>query len=434
MTTNGNESSIVIFSDEDTDGMTSSRMVYNYYDVLFGIKPRLLYQTWDEFGWTEEDIKMIQSYKPSVVYMTDIGSSDEYLKLLEPLLKEGSKVFVYDNHPGVIPSTFASIYKTKYGDDFVLKSTRDNCTAGLVYKYLVEPAIKDDSILRTKFDKWAMIGLIGDVASKKGEGGAIFEKLLRKHPMFTGSIRFSSKTKPFFWGLGDFFAQFFHVPRRILYNEAPHVVFEAMKEMEEMKDWMAIYRVLDSELARLYPLQTTFVSETDYKIGEEQGHTITAHITLPEEFDSTPYVERLMHLNLRWRNDWKKVQDRGNNVELDYGSYGVTVISHPWNLGSALCNVRQKEKAHFVINYIPQLKKIHISGRTSSEGPISIGDIFSDLPSDVAVGGGLKEAGSAIALPGVGVETILGALKQADWKAAEKNLKANLNTPSRGSK
>ena len=416
------DNSIVVFSDEDTDGMTSSRMVYNYYDTLFGIKPRIIYQTWDKFGWTEEDIKMIDSYHPSVVYMTDIGSSDDYLKLLKPLLEKGIKVFVYDNHPQEIVSAYADIFKREYKDNFYLKSTHDNCTAGLIYKYLVEPSVKDETILRTKFDKWAMIGLIGDVASKRGEGGDSFQKLVLKHPMFLGSIKFPSKTKqPFLWGLGDFFAQFFHIPRRILYNEAPYLAFEAMREMEGMNDWMSIYQTLDIELAKLWPLGATFISETEYKTKDE----ITGRVTLPEKFDSTPNVERLMQLNLRWRNDWKKVQDRGSNVELDYGTYGVTIISHPWNLGSALCNVRQKEKPHFVINYIPQLKKIHLSGRTGSTGTFSIGEVFSNLPANVAIGGGLKEAGSAIALPGVGVEEILGALKSSEFKAIEKHIKVD---------
>jgi hypothetical protein len=369
--------SFVVFADDDTDGLCSARIIYKY---LINMKQptKVIFQKWDVFGVTPEDMNIILSYKPNTVFILDIGSDLTLLNMAEELLKKNISVIIMDNHPPdatiltenemqEFKSKLASL--TKYGDKFYYKSTTESCTTALVYDYVTSHGFEDEMI-----NRWALIGIEGDVATDKAHSGPIFKELLISYPFFAGNISFQNKEgEQISWKLLGFFAQLLHIPRRIIYDDAPLLVFDTMEEMETLTDWYVIYDIVNKELANIQSKRDIILPKAKY-----------------------PKLNQVIENVLVWHRRWKDVMQRGNNVILDYDIASISIIEHPWNVGSALANVRSHiyKKGHFVINKIPQ-KGYYISGRADTSYPIHIGKVFSMCDKNIIKGGGIKEAGSA---------------------------------------
>jgi len=111
--------------------------------------------------------------------------------------------------------------------------------------------------------------------------------------------------------------------------------------------------------------------------------------------------------HIEYKPEFKKVtEDWKNNVKLEFpyvktgealkSTYGVSIISHKWNIGSAMANKLggQNKKPWFVINTIPKYG-IHVSGRNGTlDSQLHIGKVFRMANPAIMEGGGLKQAGS----------------------------------------
>jgi hypothetical protein len=391
----------IIFADEDTDGMTAVRIMYNYLTSL-GDEVKVLWQTWDIFGVRKEDIDRIMAEKPDKVFILDIGSDKEVLDNILPILQKDIPVTIFDNHPPELLLLGAVAYKEyqdllatlrdTYPSLFVYHSTHDSCTAAICYDYAVK-----QKYVNPNNDLWAILGITGDVAKTNTESKPIFEYLKTKYPKLQRAIFFSSSYGTGFkWETLDMMAQILHVPRRMIFDEAPPICFRAMEEIEQNPKlvgtgWFYMYRASDQMVA---------LRMAEREAAKMPKESVLHYYELPhialERFKDTPNIHKILELNAEWRDTWKDVEDRGKNIVYDFDTYQVSLISHPWNLGSALASKRagNTKKTHFTINDIPD-KQIHVSGRGGKNATIHIGQVFKMCDPKILLGGGFKEAGSA---------------------------------------
>ena len=369
-----NNSSFIL-SDEDCDGVCSARIMQNALTTAHpSLKHVLTYQEWDTFGLKDGDVEKILEAKPDTAYILDIGSGQQMLDAASTLLQSGIKVVILDNHPPdpLVETikdmerykTSLSNLRTLYGPthDFHYKSTTESCTTAISYLYC-----RDLGLSIGNMEKWALLGIKGDVATEHAESGPLFNELISKHLNFSGLLASRALGSSYDWGLIDFYAQLLHVPRRMLFNEAPAVVYAAMQEMETLPSWLPLY---------------------DQVFNKEE--------VSKETYDKYPATAKLLELELLWKKEHVKVEARGQNIRLDYPDFGVTIVSHKYNLGSALASKLSgmNKKTWFVINTIPD-KGVHVSGRGSDSGKLHIGKVFRSCDPAIMEGGGLRPAGSA---------------------------------------
>jgi single-stranded DNA-specific DHH superfamily exonuclease len=380
-------SDTVILSDEDCDGMMATRIVHNALTTAYPKSThKIIWQDWDVFGLKDGDIQSILNKNPRTAYILDIGSGTDILYQIGTLLTANVNVVILDNHPpdilvegdksmeeyGALLSGLRKTYPFPPVEAFpypyfFYKSSTDNCTTGIAYNFC-----RNLSLPLTNMEKWALLGLIGDVASDSKEGGPLFKELMERHPHLKGLLASTAIGSKFNWGLIDFYAQMFHVPRRMIYNDAPAICYAAMKEMEQMSSWLELYAYINKgDLAAL----------GDFPLFADGKNSATQY---------------LVRLHIDWREKHKIVEDWVNNTQLDFPDFGVTIVRHEWNLGSALANKLSsgKHKTWFVINDIPNWG-IHVSGRGGKDGKLHIGKVFRSCDPGIMKGGGLKPAGSA---------------------------------------
>ena len=370
----------IVFSDDDADGVISAYMISSYLSSI-GERHKVIFQTWDKFGLTEKDVEQILSYQPSQVYVLDIGSGIDVLQRIKPLMEKKITVTILDNHPPELEvlgekeymkflTFLEELKKTGYLEYF---SSTENCTTGYCYLYIQSHGMKVTEFL----EKLTILGLVADVSTDKKIGGEIYGKLLSKYPEYAGTIYYGANAT-FKWSIIDAIVQFFHVPRRIIYDEASPLLMEFLRDIEHKGyDFITLYGEIEGELGKLYKSE-------DKKIVN----------VLPSY---PPSVQKIAGLLLSWRTEWKKVLDRGNIFTLDYETFQISIIKHKWNLGSAICNLRLSEtrKPQFVINIIPEKNIVYVSAR--SDGKIHVGKVFSQCDKSILDGGGIREAGSALA-------------------------------------
>jgi hypothetical protein len=395
-------SNTYILSDEDADGMCSSRIMHNAVTSAYPNSDHtLVWQNWDVFGLKEGDIDKILEAKPRTAYILDIGSGLDMLNQTNRLLENNINVVILDNHPpDPVVETSDTMHKFRDALDlqrkkypfpptdsyptpyFFYKSTTESCTTAIAYNYCSTMGLP-----LTNMEKWALLGIKGDVASESAESGPIFDNLLDKHLSFAGLLSSKDLGGSYNWGIIDFYAQLLHVPRRMLFNEAPPIVYAAMKEMETIPNWLPLYD-------QVFNKESSTLGSVDIRVGTPKY----------------PATERLLSLELEWKKEHVKVEGRGQNIRLDYSDFGVTIVSHKWNLGSALASKLSgiNKKTWFVINTITD-KGVHVSGRGSDTGRLHIGKVFRSCDPSVMEGGGLQPAGSATTHT-TNVEAILDAL------------------------
>lgn len=367
----------IIFSDDDADGILSSYIVSHLLKRR-GERVKLLFQSWEKFGVTEENIKTIFSFNPTHVFFLDIGSDMSMLHVAEKFLEKNVSVTILDNHPPdqeILSQDEYFEFRTKLKEleankNFEYFSDTENCTTGKAYLYY---SIEKD--VPEFIEKLTLFGLVADVVTETKEGGSLYQKLLKKYPEFSGKIYYGPKTD-FSWGILDAVVGFFHIPRRILYNEAPPLAINFLLSAEKNNlDFIKLYMEIEEMLGDYW-------KERDIQ-----------KIVYPSYDES---VRRIMECVIQWRTQWKKILERGNILSLDYNKFMISIITHEWNLGSALANLKISEtrKPHFVINFIPKYQIYYVSGR--GDGSIHIGKVFSQCDKNILEGGGLKNAGSAI--------------------------------------
>jgi hypothetical protein len=369
----------LIIADDDPDGLTSTRQVVNYLDYK---KKNYTYMftDWKAFGIDTElfTAKGKQIGAPiDTVYFLDIGSGLEdihnAMKIGENI--KAKHVLIADNHP---PSKEEPGFQ-EWADEVMsinddtntqVYSTTESCTAGMIWEYL------NDKEFRTEWnDRWALIGLDADVAIDKPQGKKVADILFKDYPELKGEVM-TPKKETNGWGywrrpiLGAV-AHILHNPRRIAYSEGTAMTYSALEEIEKYGDLM-----------RLLTLKSDSV---------------------PVGF---PNIRNILKYNEQWEDRFfKEVFSGGRSQHIDYGLFGITVFNHEWNCGSAACNIQSKEKPWMAINLgTPEFN--HISGRVGRDRKSNVThagnfrDWFgalSKVSNGQINGGGIKEAGSALA-------------------------------------
>jgi hypothetical protein len=389
----------VILSDEDCDGLCAAKIISSAYPTSCAV----LFQKWNIFGLVEGDVKTILSNNPKEVYLLDLGSGMEMLQAASDILGTGAKVTILDNHPpdtnvetqkamGEFNTALARMRGT-FGDKFYYDSSTETCTTGIAYEMMSQ---------RVPIDiRWALIGLVGDVATdpkKDPRGYALYSHLLEVSPYLNGLFMAKGDGASYDFGLLNFFAKLLHVPRRMVFDEAPALAFGAMAEMEKMPNWIEFNRLL----------------------GMKDPKDAIAKSPLFKD-DKNSNLKVVLTLQAEWEKEHGKAENKGESTLLHYPDFDVTILSHKWNLGSALASKRLgigqgigKPKAQFVINDIPG-QEIHISGRgptelsvpaTNGSGAtvagvyrtvpgLHIGKVFRRADPTIMFGGGIQPAGSA---------------------------------------
>jgi len=375
----------LIFSDEDSDGLCAAKIVASAYPDA-----TTLFQKWNIFGVQKQDVQKILSYDPKQVYLLDLGSGLEMLDVALDILGTGAGVTILDNHPPdpivETPETMneyqvkLSNLRSMFKDKFFYDSTTESCTTGLAYELFREKVPINV--------RWALIGLVGDVATdpkRNPRGYALYSQLLSVSPYLTGLFMSTKDGASYDFGLLNFYAKLLHVPRRMLFDNAPLLAFAAMKEMDWISNWIEFNRLLGTkdEIEKT-PL---------FKDGKNNNTKV------------------LLLLQAEWEKEHSKAEGKGNSTLLHYPDFDVTILSHKWNLGAALASKRlgMTKKAQFVINDIPGVE-IHISGRGPTEVAVlassganvykmkpglHIGKVFRSANPAYIDGGGLQPAGSA---------------------------------------
>jgi hypothetical protein len=251
--------------------------------------------------------------------------------------------------------------------------------------------------------------LTGDVATDAdhgyaNEGGQLYQRLIKAYPYFDGLFMSKADGADYDYGVLSFYAKLFHIPRRILFDEAPAICLPAMIEMEKIPNWLEFNRLVatkdEIETSRLF-----------YEVKD---------IKKAEFSPINSYTKMLLKLFQKYETEHSKADGKGKSTRIHYPDFDVTILSHEWNLGSALASKWSMiatnsghPKAQFVINDIPN-REIHISGRGPKEvfyldpdapagmagvmkrkAGIHIGKVFKMASPDIMVGGGLQPAGSA---------------------------------------
>jgi single-stranded DNA-specific DHH superfamily exonuclease len=392
-------SDTVLLVDEDTDGMCATRIMHNALTTTYPKSAHSIHwQNWDTFGLKDGDIQAIIDKKPRTAYILDIGSGLDMLKGAEELLKNNINVVILDNHPpdvevengedytsyldllvglrGDYPFPPVDAYPHPY---FFYKSTTESCTTAIVYDYC-----RNLGMPVVNMEKWALLGLTGDVATNSKEGGVLYKDILSRHPHLRGLLSSTNIGGFYDWSILDFYARYLHVPRRMIFNEAPPHCYASMKELEQIPDWLFLYNAVNK-------------NKIDSDILDHKN----------------PETKFVLDLQLLWQKEHSKVEERGNITTLDFPDFAVSVVNHKWNLGSALASKLsgQKKKSWFVINDIPD-KDIHVSGRGGKDGKLHIGKVFRRCDPAIMKGGGLRPAGSAKAFT-TNVEAVLDELVRA---------------------
>jgi single-stranded DNA-specific DHH superfamily exonuclease len=362
----------VIFADEDPDGLISTHLVRVTKNVS---EQDVIFSKWNKFGLDTERIPLIKEKKPDELYILDIGSDLEMLKVIQSTFAD-IPVHIFDNHPPrkelLTPTEWTEyeelLTTLRKNPNFTYVSTEDNCTTGLVYDYITH--------FDEKLAKWAVLGITADVASETPEGSRILQAILPKCGFFTGLIVSKAVGGKYDWGVTNIFTQLLSTPRRILLDDSPLLCLRAMSEMDSFGDWFKIYQALEA-----------------LSFDSPQSKDLKSH--LKERFP--PNLSEILGLFATYKQSWKTVFEPKNHYYIDYPTFGLTVISSDWNIGSAVANVyaTEKKKPQIVINTFSTLDlPYHVSGRCSEKDGFDIGKLFK-LCDPILKGGGLKVAGSA---------------------------------------
>jgi len=380
----------VILSDEDCDGLCAAKIVASAH-----AQSDIIFQKWNIFGLEKGNVETILSHNPKQVYLLDLGSGMEMLEAAAEILGTGARVTILDNHPpDPVVETPEDMKKftdtlfrmgTTFKDKFYYDSSTETCTTGIAYEMMSKIVPIDV--------RWALIGLTGDVATdpkKSPRGHALYKQLLEVSPYLTGLFMSKTDGASYDFGLLSFYAKLLHVPRRMYFDRAPAFVYSAMLEMDKIPNWLEFNRLLGTkdEIEKT-PL---------FKDGKN------------------PHTKSILVAQAQWEKDHSEAEKKGNSTLLHYPDFDVTVLSHKWNLGSALASKRlgMTKKAQFVINTIPKSEftegEIHISGRGPTEQQIAvngsitviktipglhIGKVFRKADPAIMEGGGIQPAGSA---------------------------------------
>ena len=381
-------------------------------------KHTVIFQKWDKFGLFDGDVTDILSHNPRTVYILDIGSDANVINQALKILDKNINVAIFDNHPPEgsknadyidylsilaktrdhYPFPVKEAYPYPY---FMYDAAHNTCTTGVVFEYVSQFMGLTKEQLES-MEIWAIMGLRGDVAydAARGydRGAALYNTLIVKRPYLEGLLQSTEQGDDFDKSLLEFFVQLFHVPRRIIFDDAPPLCMKALDELAQIEDWLTFYKDVN-------------VGLVTYLVKKKANNNVLMEYW-PVDPEEKPNLVKVIELYYEWRSGFREFFDAG--VTLFYPAFTVAIVNSNWNLGSALANVKSSrtKKPSFVVNIITRKRKgitkedvlqgkpldiydVHISGRSSEDSKLHIGEVFRTCDPDIMFGGGLKMAGSA---------------------------------------
>ena len=167
-----NREKVVIFSDYDCDGVTSSIILYKVLSFMkVNTKIIIPNRFTNGYGLSDESMEMIIDEEPSLVITTDNGITS--VEETEILKDSGIDVIITDHHtpPEVLPEAYAIINPKVEGDNYPFSEL---CGAGVAFKI----ACATVKFFELDFDisqilVFAMIGTIADIVYLKSENRTI---------------------------------------------------------------------------------------------------------------------------------------------------------------------------------------------------------------------------------------------------------------------
>ena len=361
----------------DCDGILSAAIAQKVWGG------RVVFQKWHKFAVDAEDVALIRSLKPKVVAVTDLGAEEESLGLLSGLAAEGVKVWVFDNHPPEDLSTVASYA----GENFHIVTSSANCSAGLLYD-----AVKDALEDYGEWAKtWAALAIYGDVMTDAEQGKPMYDAILAENPVLSSKI--------LRWGKGEdgkFATQesdmvarlsgYFNTPRRIARHYGAYTALQMAREIEKAGDVTL----------------------------PEQGFGRREEALYPATFMVKKWRQE-------WYDRWTDVFKAENMRFWDLGDFTFSVVSHEWNVGTQVANIKagdkERSKPHLCLNLCPFDGYVTIGARKPKEGSsLHLGKVLNragELSGGVLKGGGLSMAASAHAPAGITVSEVVNLLVRA---------------------
>lgn len=167
-----NNEKVVLFSDYDCDGVTSSIILYKILTFMnINVEIVIPNRFTNGYGLNTESIEKIISIKPDLVITTDNGITS--VKEVEILKSEGIDVVITDHHtpPKELPKAYGIINPKVEGDNYPFTEL---CGAGVAFKI----ALGIKKYFELDFDineilVFAMIGTIVDIVSLTSENRII---------------------------------------------------------------------------------------------------------------------------------------------------------------------------------------------------------------------------------------------------------------------
>lgn len=306
----------------DADGIVSARLL----EKMEGAKA--IFQTWDRFGISPRDevISQLLNERGNTIFIIDLGCSKETLETCQRLAGS-NKVVLIDHHlpdEGGDPFTYAS-------PSLSIIHSLENCTSGLVYNY--GRAMGKSMDYWCSF--WATVGIIADVAEETVGGKEILETIRKSIPQLFWKRVFWSGRSEFTVSFASSVGSMINAARRLAYHYGAPVALEALKEIERAGILMAINPI---------PHEVDFREEAQY-----------------------PHLALLR----RWHNTWLEKKDeifeRENIVNIDFDSFGISIVNHPWDIAGYVANVKSGNKPWFAINYGVPGPRANMSARSRDQ-------------------------------------------------------------------
>jgi len=325
---------VYILSHIDADGLCSARIIASMEERA-GNSVSVNFQKWYLFGVTKEDVKKMLDY--DIIYVLDLGASQETLENLETLTAAGKEVWHIDHHP---PDVDLNKYRS---DKLRIMHFQDHCTASLAYEFY--KANYEDVDDWSKI--WTAVGIYGDVATSKLGASQVLLEIRESFPELTWNIARWTGRRESLIPVASHIGKYLNTARRVAFDYGAkkygdYEILEVLFETEEREN-----KILDVEF---------------------------------------PHVAILKY----WYRDWVKFRDevfeRTNIVNVETNDFYISFIEHPWDIGGYVAGVKSSKKpalcVNFGLKYADELGDVYcrLTARGSGNPPLNkVGEIAKEL-------------------------------------------------------
>jgi oligoribonuclease NrnB/cAMP/cGMP phosphodiesterase (DHH superfamily) len=297
----------------------------------------------------------------------DIGSTEDTLQYLAER-SSVSNVLLFDHHP-TDPKSLEK-YQSK---GLRISWNSDHCTSSLIYDTFKNLQMFKDTYWP---ERWAIIGIYGDVAKDKPNSRKILDELSKKHTDLVSQLSAGSSNKNWMYQPASMISRAINMVRRIGYHNGAAITLKALEEVEKADDIFLLVRDLSMEDWGKYP-----------------------YVTLMRSYIKE-YREAASSVGLRL---------------IDLDEFGVGIIKCKADVGGAIVRkaMRNLHKPVFIFNDGIVDGIYRITARSDS---IDINKVImkaSEISNGLVSGGGHPQAAAGTAPTNVGVSRVVRYLKEA---------------------